>query len=226
MFGAASATRLGLASEWVASGSARCLRRGCAQAICARGARRDQRLDAETQAFLSNGSFSLHKMNGRQFHRLLARMIDDRGCRRTTSYAKRGGKSGSEIEHVWADHPERHEDEFAHPSEFAEYRNRIGGLLLLPKSFNASYGDLPYEQKLVHYDSQNLLARSLDPNAYDHNQGFRRFVEQSGLPFRPHAEFRKADLDDRQELYGLLADYIWNPARLDEAVAQNTSMGY
>ncbi len=43
---------------------------------------------------------------------------------------------------------ERHDDEFAHPSEFAEYRNRIGGLLLLPKSFNASYGDLPYEEKL------------------------------------------------------------------------------
>jgi hypothetical protein len=231
MFGAASATRLGLASEWVASGSARCLRQGCAQAICARGARRDQRLDAETQAFLSNGSFSLHKMNGRQIHRLLARMIDFVETRsgmpsHYVEYAKRGGKSGSEIEHVWADHPERHEDDFAHPSEFAEYRNRIGGLLLLPKSFNASYGDLPYEQKLVHYDSQNLLARSLGPNAYDHNPGFRRFVEQSGLPFRPHAEFRKADHDDRQELYGLLAEYIWNPARLDEAVAQNTSMGY
>lgn len=134
-------------------------------------------------------------------------------------YAKRGGKEGCEIEHIWADHPERHEDEFAHPSEFAEYRNRIGGLLLLPKSFNASYNDLPYEQKLVHYDSQNLLARSLGANAYDHNPGFRRFLEQSGLPFRSHAEFRKADLDDRQELYGLLADYIWNPARLDEAVA-------
>jgi Protein of unknown function (DUF1524) len=161
MFGAASATRLGLASEWVASGSARCLRQGCAQAICARGARRDQRLDAETQAFLSNGSFSLHKMNGRQIHRLLARMIDFVETRsgmpsHYVEYAKRGGKSGSEIEHVWADHPERHEDDFAHPSEFAEYRNRIGGLLLLPKSFNASYGDLPYEQKLVHYDSQNL----------------------------------------------------------------------
>ena len=52
-------------------------------------------------------------------------------------------------------------EEFAHSSEFAEYRNHIGGLLLLPKSFNASYGDLPYAEKRGHYRSQNLLACSL-----------------------------------------------------------------
>ena len=186
------------------------------------------RLDDETETFLSNGSFRLHGMNGRQIHRLLARMTEFVETRsgmpsHYVDYAKRGGKGGYEIEHIWADHPERHEDEFAHPSEFAEYRNRVGDLLLLPKSFNASYGDLPYEQKLVHYDSQNLLARSLNENAYDHNPGFRRFLEQSGLPFRAHAEFRKADLDDRQELYGQLADYIWSPVRLDEAVTSSMS---
>ena len=185
-----------------------------------------RRLDDESETFLSNGSFRLHGMNGRQIHRLLARMTEFVETRsgmpsRYVDYAKRGGKGGYEIEHIWADHPERHEDEFAHPSEFAEYRNRVGDLLLLPKSFNASYGDLPYEQKLVHYDSQNLLARSLNENAYDHNPGFRRFLEQSGLPFRAHTVFRKADLDDRQELYGQLANYIWSPVRLDEAATSS-----
>ena len=176
-----------------------------------------QRLDAETETFLSNESFRLHGMNGRQIHRLLARMTEFVETRsglpsHYVDYAKRGGKDGFEIEHIWADHPERHEDEFAHPSEFAEYRNRIGDLLLLPKSFNASYGDLPYEEKLVHYDSQNLLARSLNENAYDHNPGFRRFLEQSGLPFQAHDAFRKADLDDRQELYGQLAELHLEPS--------------
>ena len=93
----------------------------------------------------------------------------------------------------------------------------------MPKNFNASYGDLPYEQKLVHYDSQNLLARSLNGNAYDHNPGFRRFLEQSGLLFRPHEVFRKADLDARQELYRQLAEHIWSPARLDQDAASSTS---
>ena len=164
-----------------------------------------ERLDAETETFASNDRFRLHGMNGRQIHRLLARMTDYVETRsgqasRYAEYAQRGRK-GYEIEHIWADHPERHTDEFAHPSDFQEYRNRIGGLLLLPKSFNASYGDLPYAEKREHYLGQNLLARSLHEQAYDHNPGFLRFIEESGLPFRAHAEFRKADLDARQELY-------------------------
>lgn len=178
-----------------------------------------QRLDADSETFLSNESFRLHGMNGRLIHRLLARMTDFTETRsgmpsRYVEYARRGGKDVLEIEHIWANHAERHEDEFAHPSEFAEYRNRIGDLLLLPKSFNASYGDLPYEKKLVQYDSQNLLARSLNEHAYDHNPGFRRFIDSSGLPFRPHPEFQRADLDARQELYVRLAEHIWNPDRL------------
>jgi len=183
-----------------------------------------ERLDPETApAFSANSVFRLHGANGRQIHRLLARMTDyvetnSGQASRYAEYSQRG-KKGYEIEHVWADHPERHADEFAHPSEFQEYRNRIGGLLLLPKSFNASYGDLPYAEKREHYDSQNLLARSLHERAYEHNPGFRRFIDESGLPFRAHAEFRKADLDARQVLYQRLAERIWSPERLDEEAA-------
>ena len=182
-----------------------------------------ERLDADPVTFASNDRFYLTKMNGPQIHRLLARMTDYLETRsgqtsRYAEYAQRGRK-GYEIEHVWADHPERHADEFAHASEFQEYRNRIGGLLLLPKSFNASYGDLPYAEKRAHYDSQNLLARSLHEKAYDHNPGFRRFIEASGLPFRAHDDFRKADLDARQELYRRLAERIWNPERLEQEAA-------
>jgi hypothetical protein len=107
-----------------------------------------------------------------------------------------------------------HTDEFAHPSEFQEYRNRIGGLLLLPKSFNASYGDLSYAEKRDHYLGQNLLARSLNERAYEHNPGFKRFIEASGLKFRAHPEFKKADLDARQVLYQRLAEQIWSPDRV------------
>jgi hypothetical protein len=178
------------------------------------------RLDAETETFAANDRFRLHGTNGRQIHRLLARMTDYVETRsgqasRYVEYVQRGRK-GYEIEHIWADHPERHADEFAHPSEFQEYRNRIGGLLLLPRSFNASYGDLPYAEKREHYLGQNLLARSLHERAYEHNPGFQRFVETSGLPFRPHAAFRKADLDARQALYQRLAEVIWSPERLSE----------
>ncbi|MCH7810855.1 MAG: HNH endonuclease, partial [Chloroflexi bacterium] len=176
------------------------------------------RLDAEAETFGSNDRFRLHGGNGRQIHRLLARMTDyletsSDLASRYAEYAQRG-RNRYEIEHIWADHPERHSDEFGHPSDFQEYRNRIGGLLLLPKSFNASYGDLPYAEKREHYVGQNLLAKSLHELAYDHNPGFRRFIDESGLPFHAHAEFKKADLDARQVLYQRLAEQIWSPERL------------
>lgn len=189
-----------------------------------------QRLDSEAETFLSNDHFYMHGMNRRQIHRLLARMTDFVETRsgmpsRYADYSKRGGRDGFEIEHIWANHHDRHTDEFDHPSDFSEYRNRIGDLLLLPKSFNASFGDLPYADKRDHYNSQNLLARSLHEKAYDHNPGFLRFVEQTGLPFHPHATFLKADLDDRQELYRLLAEQIWSPDRIEELAISPAAAG-
>jgi hypothetical protein len=183
-----------------------------------------EKLGEETETFASNERFQLHGMNGRQIHRLLARMTDYVENRsgmasRYAEYIQRSGKHGYEIEHIWANHAEQHTDEFNHPTDFEEYRNRIGDLLPLPKSFNASYGDLPYAEKRDHYDSQNLLARSLHENAYDHNPGFLRFVQESELPFRAHSEFKKTDLDARQDLYRKLAEQIWSPERLAREAA-------
>ena len=61
---------------------------------------------------------------------------------------------------------------------------------------------------------QNLLAQSLHEDAYERDPGFTEFAKESGLPFKPHPEFRKADLDARQDLYRHLGEQIWNPDRL------------
>lgn len=179
------------------------------------------RLDAETEKFGSNDHLRMHQQNRRAIHYLLARITEhvERSSgmpSRFVEYMTRGGKNGYEIEHVWANKPEQHSEEFPHPADFQEYRHRIGGLLLLPKSFNASYGDLPYNQKSPHYNGQNLLARSLRCACYDHNPGFLRYVERTGLPFRPHESFKRDDLDKRQDLYRQIAEEIWNPARLEQ----------
>lgn len=174
----------------------------------------------ETETFASNDALRVHQQNRYALHRLLARLADyvEVQSGRPSRYVEfvSEGKGRYEIEHIWADHPENHKDEFAHPSEFSEYRNRIGGLLLLPKSFNASYGDLMYSTKVPHYNAQNMLARSLHPQCYDHNPEFVRFVKDSGLPFKPHSQFRKADLDERGLLYRKLAEKVWNPDDLLE----------
>ena len=133
-------------------------------------------------------------------------------------YTQRGRK-GYEMQQLWVHHSQLHVEGFAHLREFAKHRNHIRGLLLLPKSFTASYGDLPYAEKREHYLKQNLLACSLHERTYDRNPSFRRFIEESGLPFRAHAEFQKEVLDARQDLYRRLAGRIWDPERLAREAA-------
>ena len=169
----------------------------------------------EDETFRTNDRLRVHQQNRYALHRLLARMTDyvETESGQKSRYAEyvASGKNRYEVEHIWADHPERHEEEFPQSADFAEQRNRIGGLLLLPKNFNASYGDLSYEEKLPHYYGQNLLARSLHSQAYERNPGFLDFKTASGLPFRAHEQFKKADLDERGELYRRLAERIWDP---------------
>lgn len=174
-----------------------------------------KRLESESYPFSHNSLFQLQNGNRRKIFLILARMTDYVGVQsgESTQYVDylRSGKNRYEIEHIWANSFEYHTDEFSHESEFQGYRNRIGGLLLLPKSDNASSGNDPYDKKLRVYSGQNLLAKSLLEQTYSNNPGFRRFREDSDLKFKPHPEFKKVDLDDRQELYLCLAEQIWNP---------------
>lgn len=185
--------------------------------LSSEGAERDDYIDFSTRP-----DFHLHGQNGPQVHRLLARMtefleVQSGQTPRYPEYANRASrKNGYQIEHLWANQPERHAQEFSHPSEFASYRNRIGGLVLLPAAENASYSDMAYEAKVGHYAKQNLLACSLHPMAYENKPGFRKFRERTGLAFESKEEFGKADLDARQDLYVKLADLCWSPDRLDE----------
>ena len=175
--------------------------------------------------------FGLNQWSKRYIKILLARMTSyieqQSGLQSSvTSYLTRG-KGRFEIEHIWSNRPEEHEDEFDSPAEFAEQRNRFGGLLLLPKSFNASYGDMPYtngedqdQAKLTHYNNQNLLARSLHRQCYINNPGFKQFMKASGLPFKAHKRFQKKDLDSRCQLYRTIAEQIWDPDLLVEEVGE------
>ncbi len=176
-------------------------------------------IDPETTLF-NTYQFRLHSGNSKAIRLILARMTDyvevqSGQFSRYLEYVKTG-KNSYEVEHIWSNHHERHQDEFSHKIDFQGYRNCIGGLLLLPKKSNASYGDSPYEKKREHYLRENLLAQSLHEKAYENNPGFKQFIERSQLPFRPHSEFKKVDLDARQELYQKLAEQIWSPERLLE----------
>ena len=114
-----------------------------------------------------------------------------------------------DIEHIWSNHYGEHMDEFSGETEFQNSRNGIGDLLLLPKSFNASYGDAPYEEKVEQYFSQNILAQTLNAKKYVNNPGFLKFKADSGLPFKPYTTFRKSDIEERAELYKAILRWNW-----------------
>lgn len=67
-----------------------------------------------------------------------------------------------------------------------------------------------------HDHGQNLLARSLHPTCYENNPGFLKFIQETGLAFRPLENFRSAEMEERSDLYLRFAERIWNPEQLME----------
>jgi uncharacterized protein with ParB-like and HNH nuclease domain len=176
-------------------------------------------LDNQDEDF-SNSAFRLTQQNRAQVHFFLARITDyiQTQSKFSTDFVNLmnyGEGTPYEVEHIWANKYERYKDEFDQKSDFEEYRNRIGGLLLLPRGFNQSYGDEAYETKVERYLRNNLLAQSLHEKCYEKNPDFLTFVQESGLPFIPHKLFKKSDLDQRQTLYQEVCERIWDPALLE-----------
>ena len=174
-----------------------------------------EKLRESSYSFADCSNFRLQR-NKAKVRLVLARICDyidtasGEDKSRYTDYCK------YDIEHIWANRYEQSESGCVNEDEFNNFRDYLGGLLLLPKSVNRSYGDKPYSEKQKLYLQQNFLAKSLHPDCYQNNPGFSRFIEKSRLPFKPHAEFKKDDLQERQELYLQIAGQIWNPDRLAE----------
>lgn len=116
--------------------------------------------------------------------------------------------SDIEVEHIWSNHYDQHLDEFDNENDFANTRNNIGDLLVLPKSFNASFGDNPYESKVIQYFSHNILAQSLNEKKYENNPGFVKFITNSNLKFKPYSSFKRSSIIERADLYREIL--LWN----------------
>ena len=126
-----------------------------------------------------------------------------------------------DIEHIIpANYYEGHLDEFQDEQEFEDYRSRLGNLLILPYDFNRSYGDKEYEEKVQHYYSQNLLAKSLNDRCYVNNPGFLRYKSIKGLPFKPYSHFGKESINERQHLYESILRDIYNTDRFSEIASE------
>ncbi|WP_083502561.1 GmrSD restriction endonuclease domain-containing protein [Sphaerimonospora mesophila] len=170
--------------------------------------------------FSAVDSYGLRPDNRRQVRYLLARMTAyvEEGCGRPNRIVEYlDEKRPYEIEHIWANHFERYQAEVKTYKKFESSRNRLGALLLLQKSDNASFGDDTYEQKLVYYFRQDCLTASLCIESYTRNPKFLSFIKAVGLTADFKAfpvRFGVDAIQSRQHLYRKLCERIWDPVKL------------
>jgi uncharacterized protein with ParB-like and HNH nuclease domain len=173
--------------------------------------------------FSGSTNLILHNQNKRFIHFLLARITNyiELKSKRVSyfeSYISRKIKDPFEVEHIIPNKFMDYIDEFDDQLDFEETRNKLGDLLLLPSSFNKSYNDKPYEDKVEQYYSQNLLAQSLNRRCYVNNPSFLKFKAESGLVFEPYNMFLRKQIIERQKLYSDIIEEIWDFKQFDELI--------
>ncbi|MDM1783098.1 DUF262 domain-containing protein [Acinetobacter bereziniae] len=169
--------------------------------------------------------FRLHGQNYRFVKFLLARItvfieqISGMQTNFVQYYEPSKGKP-FEVEHIWANKYERHQGAFADKRSFEDYRNRIGGLILLPNGTNQSFKDMFVYEKIPHYLKENLLAQSLNEDTYKNNPNFMNAKNNYKLSFQSYniealknsenkELFSKEYIDQRQKLYLEISEQIW-----------------
>ena len=161
--------------------------------------------------------FELNQYTGRYMLHMLARLVsfvnEQMGYPSDfDAYMDRSSKTAYDIEHILPDDYETYKDSFTDVEDFQKYRRKFGNLLILTRDKNRSYQDMSYEQKVQHYLTDNVLARSLNPGAYVNNPRFLRIVPLYG--FKAVDKFEKQAVAERTELYLRMARSIWNPDNL------------
>lgn len=163
--------------------------------------------------------FELNQFTGRYMLHMLARLTDYVNVRmglasQFDNYVDRNPKTSYDIEHILPDDYQSYKDLFNDEEDFKNNRRKFGNLILLTSDHNRSYQDMPYDQKVLQYMSDNILAQSLNAGAYQNNPKFLALSDEYG--FKANAQFDKTAIRERLQLYISLAKSIWNPAVIKE----------
>lgn len=163
--------------------------------------------------------FELNQFTGRYMLHMLARLTDYVNVRmglasQFENYVDRNPKTSYDIEHILPDDYQTYKDLFNDEEDFKNNRRKFGNLILLTSDHNRSYQDMPYDQKVVQYMGDNILAQSLNAGAYQNNPKFLALSNEYG--FKAYAQFDKTAIRERLQLYTSLAKSIWNPAVIKE----------
>ncbi|MEQ6886482.1 DUF262 domain-containing HNH endonuclease family protein [Salicola sp. Rm-C-2C1-2] len=139
----------------------------------------------------------------------LTQHIDMRayGVTEGTKWLTRYTGGGFEIEHIYPQQPsQKAEDEFG-AFEDVYIAERLGNLVLVEKSINASLGNRPYSQKRdIYRQSQLLLTKALVERP---KVGANTKIDIAVSELDPFVEWNEAAVLDRQDKLTLLARDVW-----------------
>ena len=158
--------------------------------------------------------FGLHGQNKKFIKHLLSRISSylDNLIGKDTTYVTYHNPNSKqfEIEHIWANKFQEHRDEFDQESDFLNWRNSIGALILLPQGTNQSFNSSKYEDKIEHYLKENTYAQTLHPTYYLSNPNFLKSEIIRSLGFTAHPQFKMNDIKARRELVQRICENLWS----------------
>ncbi|MCZ2258069.1 DUF262 domain-containing protein [Sporosarcina sp. G11-34] len=158
--------------------------------------------------------FGLHGQNRKFVKHLLSRISSyiDNIVGKDTTYVSYHHPSGKqfEIEHIWANKFQEHSDEFDQENDFQRWRNLVGALILLPSGTNQSFSSDKYDDKVKHYIKENTYAQTLNSAYYAKNPNFLKSEIIKDLNFKAHNDFKKDDIEDRQQLVQRICEKLWS----------------
>lgn len=132
----------------------------------------------------------------------------------TTYWQRDRGRKTFDIEHLLKEAfdptalPATHG--FADAKDYAETRNRVGALALLPRSRNRSLQDKPYREKLIAYATENVLAQTLCDALYQSNPNVASYVsENPTMALSAISDFDKDHVNARTTMYIAVAKQAW-----------------
>lgn len=163
--------------------------------------------------------FELNQFTGRYMLHMLARLTDYVNVQmgrasQFATYVDRNPKTSYDIEHILPNDYASYKNMFNDEEDFNNNRRKFGNLILLTSDHNRSYQAMPYEQKVVQYAGDNILAQSLYNGTYQNNPQFLRLAVMYG--FKPYDRFDKTAIRDRLQVYTQLAKAIWDSTQIKE----------
>jgi hypothetical protein len=99
---------------------------------------------------------------------------------------------------------------FVDSKDYAESRNLLGALMLLPRSRNRSLQDKCYRDKLQAYATENVLAQTLCEAFHQNNPNVATYLSvNKSIDLSPINDFAKCDISKRASAYLEVAQKVW-----------------